>query len=194
MVTEPAHPLTSYAAYRALPEGRYDLLDGELLVTPAPSRRHQLLQLRLAAALLAWVEARGSGHVYGAPLDVELRQEDPAVVVQPDVVYVAAAGPAALTAHGVSGPPDLVVEVVSPGSTRLDGVRKRAIYESFGVGEYWLVLPDLDQVEVLVREPGRAGFAPPRLLEHPDALTSQALPGFELALAHLFRPEPGVAG
>lgn len=194
MALEPAQPFTSYAAYRALPEGRYDLLEGELLVTPAPSRRHQLIQLRLAAALLAWVEARGAGHVYGAPLDVELRQEDPAVVVQPDVVYVAAGGPAALTPHGVVGPPQLVVEVVSPGSARLDGVRKRAIYESFGVGEYWLVLADLDQVELLAREAGRSGFAPPRLLERGDALASGQLPGFALPLEHLFRPEPGPAG
>lgn len=193
MATEPAHPSISYAAYRALPEGRYDLLEGELRVTPAPSRRHQLVQLRLAAALLAWVEARGSGHVYGAPLDVELRQEDPAVVVQPDVVYVAAGGPATLSEHGVVGPPALVVEVASPGSVRVDGVRKRALYESLGVGEYWLVLLDLDQVEVLARESGHPGFAPPRLLERGDALGSEQLPGFALPLERLFRPEPGLA-
>lgn len=190
MALEPAQPFTTFAAYRALPEGRYDLVEGELIVTPAPSRRHQLIQLRLAAALLAWSERQGAGHVYAAPLDVVLREDDPAVVVQPDVVYVAAGGAARLTEGGIVGPPDLAVEVVSPGSARLDGVRKRALYETFGIREYWLLLPELDQAEVLVRGDGDR-FQPPRLLDRDGALASAMLPGFTLALEVLFRPEHG---
>lgn len=188
MAVEPRRARMTYAAYCALPEGRYDLLEGELVMTPSPSRRHQLIQLRLAAALLAWAEERDAGHVYGAPLDVLLRAADPAVVVQPDVVYVAPGSQATLTDGGIEGPPDLVVEIVSPGSVREDGVRKRALYEAHGVPEYWLVLPDLDQVEVMtLGSDGR--FERPRLCDTRDALSSARLPGFSLTLASLFRPE-----
>ncbi len=81
-----------------------------------------------------------------------------------------------------------MVEVLSPGDPRLDSVKKREIYASCGVREYWMVLPDLDQVEVLRQAPA-GGFDRPILLEPGDVLTTPLLPGFELPLAELFAPE-----
>ena len=111
---------------------------------------------------------RSLGHVYDAPTDVVLSEADPAVVVQPYVLFVAPRGRATLTAQGVSGPPDLVVEVLSPGNASLDAIKKRELYGKFGVQEYWMVLPELLQIEVLRRS-------------HDG--------GFELPLADLFEPE-----
>ena len=187
MAIEKTPARLSHADYLALPEGRYDLIEGFLVMTPAPSRRHQMLVFRLAKALDAHVAAAACGHVYLAPLDVTLRIDDPAIVVQPDVLYVARDGRAALTDMGVAGPPDLVIEVLSPSNLALDLVKKRALYEAHGVREYWIVMPEGDQVQVLRR--GEAGFGRPVLLEAPDDLETPLLPGFKLALGALFAPE-----
>lgn len=188
MALEQGNPRLTYAEYLTLPEGHYNLIDGVLLVTPAASPRHQTLVMRLAMALTLFVRPRKLGAVWASPLDVTLREADPAIVVQPDVLYVARDGAARITRRGVSGPPDLVVEVLSPGNPRLDAVKKREIYASCGVREYWMVLPDLDQVEVLRQRP-TGGFERPTLFEPGDMVTSPLLPGFELSLADLFAPE-----
>lgn len=179
-------PMT-LAAYLELPEGSYNLIEGRLYVSPSASPWHQSLVIRLAAALEAFVRPARLGRVYAAPLDVYLREEEPAIVVQPDVLFVARDGKAQVTRRGIQGPPALAVEVLSPSNASLDAVKKRAIYERVGVEEYWMVLPDLEQVEVLRRE--GAGFARPQLLEHGDTLTTPLLPGFAFAIADLFEPE-----
>jgi Uma2 family endonuclease len=175
----------TYAEYLALPEGSYNLIDGELIVSPTPTRWHQRVQGRLYFALETYVRSHKTGHVYGAPLDVVLRRETPPVVVQPDVMFISNAN-AGILDRWVMGAPDLVVEVVSPGNARLDMVRKLNVYAQFGVQEYWLVLPELEQVQLL-RQTGD-GFGPPDLLENDDVLTSALLPGFTLPLPELFAP------
>ena len=184
MALERDRAYTSLAAYRALPEGCYDLIEGELIVAPSPTRRHQAIKGRIYRALCAHVETQNAGWVYDAPLDVTLVDGDPPIVVQPDVLFVARSHEARLVEGGIDGPPDLAVEVVSPGSLRLDAVRKRALYDQHGVIEFWLVLPDQDQVEVLRREGER--FGRPQLLERGDQLTTPLLPGFALDVAVLF--------
>ena len=188
MALERGDRLTTYAEYLALPEGHYDLIDGVLLMTPAASPRHQSLVVRLTVALATHVRAQQGGAVWAAPLDVVLREADPALVVQPDVLYVSRGGAARVNRRGVAGPPDLVIEVLSPSNPRLDAVRKRQIYADHGVREYWLVLPDLEQVEVL-RQAATGGFARPLLLDRGDTLETPLLPGFALPLAELFAPE-----
>jgi Uma2 family endonuclease len=185
-IGNPAGSMT-FAEYQALPEGSYNLIDGELIVSPAPSPWHQRVQGRLFSTLDAHVRAAQLGRVYGAPLDVVLRQEKPPVVIQPDVLFLARGGAAQVTKRWVEGPPDLVVEVVSPGNARLDMVRKLNVYGRFGVREYWLVFPELEQVQVLLQSGD--GFAPPAIMEGPEILTSELLPGFKLPLPELFAPE-----
>ncbi|MDB5102263.1 MAG: hypothetical protein JWM80_6684 [Cyanobacteria bacterium RYN_339] len=179
-------PMT-FAEYQALPEGSYNLIDGELIVSPAPSPWHQQIQFRIHSALHSHVHLHKLGRVYGAPVDVVLRQEKPPVVVQPDVLFVAHGGTAEVTKCWIAGPPALVVEVVSPGNARLDLVRKYEVYGRYGVGEYWLVLPELEHVQVLRQ--AASGFAHPEVLEGKDVLTSSLLPGFKLPLPALFAPE-----
>jgi Uma2 family endonuclease len=185
MASESTRQMMTYDEYMALPEGFYNLVEGELIVSPTPNLNHQMLQAHLLSALFTWNREKRAGRVVGAPSDVILRKEHPAIVVQPDILFVAKDGRARLTKAGTTGAPDLVVEIVSPSSMRLDGVRKRALYEQFGAREFWLVLPDLDQVEVMRLGPdGR--FGTPRLLGVDDQLESPLLPGFGLSLAELF--------
>jgi Uma2 family endonuclease len=133
MALERDRAYTSLAAYRALPEGHYDLIEGELFVTPSPTYRHQVIKGTAYRALFAHAQAHQAGWVLDAPLDVTLVETEPPVVVQPDVLFLARAHGDRIVQGGVDGPPDLVVEIVSPGSMRLDGVRKREHYERHGV-------------------------------------------------------------
>jgi Uma2 family endonuclease len=139
-------------------------------------------------AIESYVRTHRLGVALGAPFDVILRRQDPAVVVQPDFLFVARAHMDRMQESGLFGPPDLVVEVVSPSNARHDSIKKRQLYADHGVQEYWLVLPEVEQVEVLRRE-GGPGFGRPTVVEAGDVLTTPLLPGFELAVADLFEPE-----
>jgi Uma2 family endonuclease len=172
--------------YRSFPEDgrRHELIDGEHVVTAAPSVHHQRVLRRLMLALEE--AAAGSGEVFPAPVDVTLSRHD---VLQPDVLWVSAER-LDIVQRGVDGPPDLAVEVLSPSSVRTDELRKRARYQLFGVGELWIVDPESEVVRVYRRE--GEGFGRPLQLsaERGDRLESALLPGLSLPLAGLFAPGP----
>jgi Uma2 family endonuclease len=144
----PAGPLT-YEDYAALPEdgNRYELFDGELVVSPAPRPRHQGASLALASCLLGHVRANGLGNVYTAPIDVIL---SPTTVLQPDVVFVATARQAIITERAIEGPPDLVVEILSPRTARRDRGAKAKLYARFGIANYWVLDPGTRTFEAFV--------------------------------------------
>lgn len=189
MALEQTPVFMTFDAFRVLPEDtRAELIEGVFTVTPAPTWRHQRLQVRIAGALESHVRAHGLGIVLGAPFDVILREQDPAIVVQPDVFFVARANAARMQESGLFGPPDLVVEVLSPSNARHDSIKKRQLYAAHGVREYWMVMAELDQIEVLRRDDGE-GFCRPVVFEPGDELTTPLLPGFALPLAGLFDME-----
>lgn len=136
----------TYEDYVELPDDgrRYEILDGELEVSPAPSPLHQTVSMSLSLILGGHVRARKLGRVYHAPIDVILA---PTTVVQPDLVFVAAARESFVTRRGIEGPPDLVVEILSPWSVRRDRVAKAALYARFGIARYWLFDPEERLVE-----------------------------------------------
>ncbi|MCZ7643974.1 MAG: Uma2 family endonuclease [Planctomycetota bacterium] len=173
----------NYSDYRALPEGgkRYQLIDGELLVSPSPKTRHQELSSRLYMALQVFVSNQKLGRVYYAPLDVILTDED---VVQPDVFFVSAARAAIVREEGVFGAPDLCVEILSKSSREIDRDVKRKLYARHGATEYWIVDPDADLVQLfrLQEDPER----PLRACGSGDTLVSPLFPGFELPLGAVF--------
>jgi len=137
----------TYEDYVELPDDgrRYEILDGELEVSPAPAPLHQRVSQNLSFALHGHVRSRKLGSVYCAPIDVILA---PTTVVQPDLVFVSAGREAIVTARAVEGPPDLVVEILSPWSVRRDRVAKAAVYARFGIGQYWLLDPEARRAEV----------------------------------------------
>lgn len=170
----------------ALPEDnvRREVIDGELLVSRAPSLRHQRVVLRLGVELYRWAQQHG-GEAFANPVDNYFAHDN---VVEPDVLLVRREHLDRLEDRIIRGGPDLAVEVSSPSTRRLDLLRKRELYERFGVAEYWFV--DLDTDEVLVHRLAAEGYGQPQVLRGEDVLTSPDLPGFALPLRELFAAPP----
>ena len=181
----PIRPIGGLTAddYRKTPEGPpwYELIDGHLIEEPSPTDPHQHFVGEVFAALLAWAKRQDAGIVRVAPFDVYLSERN---VVQPDVLFVAAARRAICRYDGVYGPPDLVVEALSPSNAKLTRTRKPAIYAESGVGELWLADPVLRSLSVFrfKEDP----FRPVETVGTGDLLRSPLLPGFEIAATELF--------
>lgn len=182
MPSGPTRVKPNYGAYLALPEGRaHELIDGELVPSPYPDRRHQDIVRRLFLALSAFVERKALGRVYAAPTSVLLSDED---VVRPDIAYVSKMRTSVLVPEGLKGPPDLCVEVCSTKTEPTDRGIKRNAYAKRGVREYWLVYPDTTTVEVFRLHDNPK--IPVAMLTGGEQLTSELLPGFSQSLAELF--------
>ena len=168
----------TYKEYRTLPEGsRYQLIEGDLIVSPAPSWRHQIVLMRIAVALYNFVTPKGLGFVCAAPVDVILGDQDTA---QPDVLYVAAEHASMISPEGVRGGPDLCVEILSKRTEALDRGAKRLLYAKHGVAEYWIVDPEANTLEVFRLQDNPN--TPKQRLSMKDKLTTDLLPGFSLDL------------
>ena len=125
---------------------RHEAIEGELHVTPAPSIRHQRVSQKLEQELLRLLEAPGHGIVIDAPVGVEFPSTGEGV--QPDIVFVSSARRAIISEAGIQGAPDLVIEILSPTTAHRDRGIKRKLYERQGVGQYWIVDPEAEAVEV----------------------------------------------
>ena len=143
----------TYADYAALPDdgNRYEIIAGVLYTTPAPGAGHQSVSARLVTFLVTHVEFAGLGRVFAAPVDVELA---PDTVVQPDIVVILSANLDRITPSRIIGAPDLVVEILSPGTAGYDRREKQDAYARSGVGEYWIVDPGAQSVELLSLDQG----------------------------------------
>lgn len=158
---------------------RREIIDGELFVSPSPKTRHQTIVLELAFLIKQYLRAHGGGHVFIAPLDVLMDVHD---VVEPDLFFVPDRNASIITEPNIEGIPSLVIEVLS--NPRLDRRRKRDLYERVGVEEYWIVDPDADRVEVYVLRESRYGK--PNVVEAPELLTTEQLPGLTIDLEAMF--------
>ena len=143
----------TYADYAALPDdgNRYEIIAGVLYTTPAPGAGHQSVSARLVTFLVTHVEFAGLGRVFAAPVDVELA---PDTVVQPDIVVILSANLDRITPSRIIGAPDLVVEILFPGTAGYDRREKQDAYARAGVGEYWIVDPGAQTVELLTLDQG----------------------------------------
>jgi Uma2 family endonuclease len=167
--------------FLSLPEGTLaELIDGEILMSPAPRESHQNAVGNLHAELRAFVHARKLGRVFLSPFDVHLPS---GAVVEPDLVFVSTAR-SRIVQDWVRGAPDLLVEVVSPDSARRDRVRKRALYAENGVSEYWIVDPAEESVEVLFLKAG--AYESAGTFRADDAVASPLLAGLELPARRVF--------
>lgn len=182
-MTHPALKYT-YEDYLTLPESgpRYELIEGDFILSPAPNFRHQRIVGRLFMILNAHVETNRLGVVILSPFDVILSDTG---VVQPDVVFVATAHRDRIGPRGIRGAPDLVIEVLSE-DRRKDLHVKKKLYAQHGVPEYWAFDPDADlaYAHPLKDDPA----APPRVLSASDTLASPLLPGLSIPLADIFAP------
>jgi len=171
-----------YSDYaRIPPDGkRYELLEGDLYVTPVPSPLHQRVSKRLQRRLEAYFEASALGEVFDAPIDVILTLHD---VVQPDLVVVTDA--AQVSGRGIEGPPTLIVEVLSPSTRDHDRTVKARRYAALGVRHYWLVDPEGCRLECY-RAEGDA-YVLVAKGERDQSLTHPDWPELSLPLADLWR-------
>ena len=147
----------TYQDYEALPDNgkRYEIHDGELSVTPAPTALHQIALGRLFKVLDDHVTARCLGLVVVSPLDVILSDRpSETTILQPDLVYLDNDRLEALHLRGVEGPPTLVVEIFSPSTAITDRTRKRELYARYGVPYLWFVDPDTRELAAHVLESG----------------------------------------
>jgi Uma2 family endonuclease len=133
------HYTWTYAEYARFPDdgNRYEVIDGEVLVTPAQSPLHQHVLLTLSVALRQYAEAHDLGFVLP---DVDLLFVS-GQFLRPDLVFVPKAEREGITDRGVEVPPGLIVEILSPTSSAIDRVKKPRRYGDFGVPEYWVADP-----------------------------------------------------
>ena len=138
----------TYAEYARLPTSgstRYEVIDGELAVTPSPTSRHQMVVGNLVAILHTFVGEHALGRVLPGPIDVLFGEGD---YLQPDLVFVRVDRAHLVSERGIEGPPDLVVEILSPSTAHRDRGIKLDRYRHFGVPEYWIVDIDGRSLEV----------------------------------------------
>jgi Uma2 family endonuclease len=158
---------------------RYELIGGAIVVSPSPTFWHQELVFRVALLLRGYVLPRELGRVAIAPLDVRLSAHD---VVQPDVIFISRERANILLDNGTAGPPDLVVEVLSPSTRETDLGRKMMLYAQSGVREYWIADRTVPRLYIYSREDSR--FQEVRPVGH--VVRSVILPGLEIDMQHLF--------
>ncbi|MCS5696658.1 Uma2 family endonuclease [Desulfofundulus thermocisternus] len=184
MTTQPAQKVKkfyTYDDYIKIDDGnRYELIEGELVLTPSPGTRHQLLVGRLFKIIDQYAQRTGSGQVFFAPLDVVLDEPVKMNTFQPDVIFISNERLGIIEETRINGAPDLVVEVLSPGTIRRDRGRKSRQYFKSGVREFWLVDPQERLVEVFV--PGEKDWQRAGVYEEEDEefITSTVLPGLEV--------------
>jgi Uma2 family endonuclease len=159
---------------------RREILDGELLVSPSPLFFHQLIVHRFLTAFDRYLDRNPIGEILLSPLDVIFGESD---VLEPDLIFV-------LSEHRhilqdwVRGVPDLVIEVLSPGSASMDRGPKLKACARFGVPEYWIVDPDAFTVETYGQS--STGYELVAAFGERDSVTSRLLPGFVLPVASIF--------
>jgi len=181
----PAHLQVTWPDLQKLPDDgkRHELIEGEHYVWTSPNIKHQGVLGNIAFLVGAFLKEHRLGRLLPARLDVVLSPID---VVEPDLLYVGNERSTIFTEDNVQGMPDLLIEIVSDTTRRMDEIVKLRLYERFGVREYWVVDPILDTVKVYrwvdlvftkVAELSAAAG---------DLLTTPLLPGLEISLPTIF--------
>lgn len=180
MLTE-THERKTHADYAALEEGApYQLIDGELVMSPSPTFTHQQVSARLTVALATFVETKELGVVVSAPMDVYLTEAD---AFQPDVLFISNERKGIIKDR-VHGAPDLVMEVLSPSTAYYDLKQKKRVYAATGVTEYWIVDPMEKSVDVLANSGGE--FEKASGAYQTGTVSSRLLKGFTVDIEKLF--------
>jgi Uma2 family endonuclease len=169
--------------YKLLPETgpRYQLIQGDLYMAPAPNRFHQEISRNLQFELHGYLKRNPIGKLFDAPFDVYL---DEVNVFQPDLIVILNERLGILTEAGAEGAPELVVEILSPKTRRLDLMNKKQEYARAGVKELWIIDPE--PRSITIHEFARDGVEKTRQLEEKDNLSTDLLPGFNLRLETIF--------
>jgi Uma2 family endonuclease len=160
---------------------RYELIGGEVFVSPSPSEKHQRVSGRLYVSWSIHAEQNKLGRVYYAPFDVVFGEK---TALQPDLLFVSKARLGIIGPEYIIGAPDLVVEILSPSRPAYDRITKLEQYALYGVAEYWIVDPMAESVEIYILTGKmyelKGTFPGTQILKTP------LLPGWELPVSNLF--------
>ena len=134
-------PRTIMEVFKMLPEGTLaEVIDGTLYMSPAPNSAHQDIVSDLGYELLHFAKTTKIGKFHIAPYDVWLDEHSNAV--QPDFIFVLSENLSIKKKDAIHGVPDLLIEILSPSNSKHDTIRKKQLYEKFGVKEYWIINPN----------------------------------------------------
>jgi Uma2 family endonuclease len=176
-VEKPAKRWTYEEYYKLDDDQRYEIIEGTLLMAPAPDTWHQTWIGELYLVLHHHLSAGKLGKVFVSPVDVVLDSHN---TVQPDLVVILSANLGIIQHRAIFGTPDLLVELVSPSSVRRDRYDKRDLYARFGVKEYWIGDPANKTMEILTLKAGQ--YELHCSAQEKGKLTSLVLPGLEFDL------------
>ncbi len=172
----------TYEDYLKTPEDkRHELINGELLMTPSPVPKHQRVSRKIEFILEKFVSGNKLGEVFYAPCDVYLDDEN---VVQPDILFISKDRLYIIGEKNIQGAPDLVVEIISENSVYRDMVQKKRLYAKLGVKEYWIVIPEEEEIEVYTLEDNKYQLC--RTYNKGNTLESPSLKGLKIELREIF--------
>jgi Uma2 family endonuclease len=176
-------PKLTYEQFRELPDDgkRYELIHGEVHLSPSPTTKHQWVSHNLDMSLGSFVTNNGLGQVLVAPLDVRLSED---TAVQPDLIFVSNARLGIIQENFIAGAPDLVVEILSPSTAAHDRATKLRLYAEAAVPHVWFLDPNVRTVEMLELHGNK--YLVDRILAGDGVLTSDLFPDWELPLRALF--------
>ena len=163
----------------------YELFDGEIMKRSAPSLIHQRISRKLLGKMDAYIEEKKLGEIFSAPVDLNLDEHN---AFQPDLAFISKERSFLIEDDDyIKGAPDLVVEIISPGTVKKDRVIKKNLCERFAIREYWLVDPLNKGIEIYIMQEDK--YVLHDLQEINGKISSTVLTGFELELGHIFGEE-----
>ena len=172
----------TYNDYTTLDDDRrYELIEGELYMTPSPNFQHQIISMNISHPLRKFVKENDLGVVLYAPFDVVLSETD---VVQPDIIFISKERMNLITENNLRGAPDLAIEILSKFTRERDNLVKKKLYMEHGVKEFWIVDNDKKTVEIMVLK--ETGFETFGIYFIDDEIASPLLNGFRISLQEIF--------
>ena len=182
-MTTRAKPVT-YDDYLTLPNDgkKYEIIEGELTMSPSPTTDHQEISIRLTNAIFSYVDKHKLGKVYPAPIDVVLSITD---IVQPDIVFISSERTDIITKKNIIAAPDLVIEILSESTETLDRVTKKNLYERYGVREYWIVDSEKRLVEQYILK--EKSFESKGMFGEDKVVDVHVIPGLSIDLKTIYR-------
>lgn len=172
----------TYEDYAKLPEGApYQLIGGELIMTPSPVPYHQIISRRIGFELLKFNEQKKLGEVIFAPLDVHLSETE---TYQPDIIFISNERLNIIGEKKIEAAPDLVIEILSESTAYYDLRHKKRVYEKTGVKEYWIVDPMEKGIEVYENISGEFKIFSQAMEK--GRVSSKLLEGFGIELQKVF--------
>ncbi|MEO5960756.1 MAG: Uma2 family endonuclease [Opitutaceae bacterium] len=182
MLSTKARPITRHE-YAQIPVGapNYQLIEGDLVMSPSPTSFHQKILGRLHRLIANYLDDHPIGEIYVAPLDTHLSDIN---VYQPDLLFVRKENLSIVEEHGIEGAPDLVVEILSKSSAKYDLGPKRSVYARTGVEELWVIDPP--KRALALYRLGDDAETPLATYRAKQKFTSELFPGFKIDLADVF--------